>query len=89
MKAIWKFPLEITDEHTVRMPKGFEILCVQEQFNLLCLWALVDPDAGSLPVTILVRGTGHLIDGDLGRYVGTAQTSKGYLVWHVFVKEDV
>lgn len=85
--TIWKFPLEITDQQTIEMPRAARILNVQAQGNILTLWALVSPDAEKVRRQISVYGTGDEIDAfvaEFATYVGTAQTHSGALVWHVF-----
>jgi len=88
MQAIWKFPLVITDEQTVAMPRGSAIMCVQNQKQgedeTLCLWARVDINAPPEPRRILIYGTGHQHDEIEGIYIGTAQQFGGRGVWHVF-----
>ncbi len=85
MKTIWKFPLEVTDEQTVQIPNGAQLLSVQTQHATPCLWALVDPEAEPKPCIIQTYGTGHPI-GEVGTYLSTYQISGGTLVFHVFVK---
>ena len=87
MKQIWRFPLGIVDAQNVDMPEGARILTVQQQGACLCLWAIVDPDAAPRPRRILIAGTGHPCFDGL-RYISTAQTAAGRLVWHVFEPED-
>ena len=88
MKAIWKVPLEITDEQTVNLPWGAEPLTVQVQGDELCLWAKVDTTNPGLAHTVHIYGTGNPIpdeDPDYPEaYIGTVQTHGGALVWHVF-----
>ena len=84
-KSIWKFPLETEDTTTIIMPENAEILTVQVQRDIVCLWALVDPNASREPRTIQIIGTGHPIDGKVNRkYIGTYQLMEGALVFHVF-----
>lgn len=85
MKSIWKFPLETSDEQEVTMPAGSQILCVQMQGQMMCLWAKVDQYTTERERRhILIRGTGHRLDGNEGLYIGTVQMQGGALVWHVF-----
>jgi len=83
-KAIWKYPLE-PDQASIYLPVGAEILCVQVQGSEPCLWALVDPATSDKETRhIGIYGTGHRIEGDPGRYIGTFQLNGGTLVFHVF-----
>lgn len=86
MKTIWKYPLKVVDQQTIRMPERAQILSVQTQNGTPCIWALVQPDAVLLPRTINTFGTGHPIDGNPGAFVGTYQLQGGalVLVFHVF-----
>lgn len=85
--TIWKFPLRIASEQSVRMPRGARALTAQMQDNELYLWAVVDPDEPLESVEVLVCGTGHqLPDLDGWRYLATAQET--FYVWHVFVPSE-
>lgn len=89
MITIYKYPLIVTDEQEISMPLGAEILTVQTQNGIPCLWAKVDT---SRPVDvrgIQMYGTGHPMEsgageGEVGKYVGTFQLHGGSLVFHVF-----
>jgi hypothetical protein len=67
------------------MPKGAEILTVQRQGNMACIWAIVDPNADRERRVFEVFGTGQSMHDDMGverEYVNTFQ--QGPYVWHVF-----
>lgn len=86
METIYKYPIKIIDEQIVTMTEGADILCVQIQNGMPCLWALVDPDIEETE-TVVIRtiGTGHKFsDGDSCLYIGTYQLPS--LVFHVFRK---
>ena len=88
MRAIWKFPLEVTDEQRIEMPEAADILCVQVQGGVPCLWAAVIPDAAKVKRTVAVYGTGHpMKTRQADKYVGTFQLQGGALVFHVFIDE--
>lgn len=85
MRTIWKFPLEVTDEQRVEMPEAAEILCVQVQGGVPCIWARVIPDAMKKKRTIAIYGTGHPMKvRQCDTYVGTFQLQGGALVFHVY-----
>lgn len=44
MNTIWKYPLYVQDVQTVEMPDEADILTVQVQGDVPCLWAMVNPD---------------------------------------------
>ena len=86
MKTVYKYPLSITDTKVIQMPKGAEILTVQfNDWSGLCLWALVDPSQELENVKIRIAGTGHAIEEDIVKYIGTFQLQGGALVFHAFV----
>jgi hypothetical protein len=82
MKTIWKF--ELPKQGKILMPKGAEILTVQTQNEIPCIWAVVNPDADKEERTFVIYGTGfefQLIDY---KYIGTFQMHSHGLVFHVF-----
>lgn len=86
--TIHKYQLAVCDKHTVEMPLGAEILCVQVQNDIPCLWAKVDPKAHRVDREIRIYGTGHDLDWDTGDYVGTFQVRGDFLVFHVFIQPE-
>lgn len=85
IKTIFKYPIEIIGEQDVEMPVGSEIISVHEQYDKLCLWAMVRPGTPIEKKKIYVRGTGHEFEWfNTHRFIGTVVTSGGALVWHVF-----
>lgn len=85
--TIWKYEIGVTDEQTVMVPEGAEILCVQMQGTTPCLWALVNPKLKPAPRTIEIHGTGNpQAPETAAHYIGTFQQFGGRLVWHVFEK---
>lgn len=83
MNTIWKFPLVITDQNEIEMPKGAELLTVQLQHGEPQLWASVDPSAPKVRRRIMVHGTGHQVDV-FNVYLATFQIAGGDLIFHVF-----
>lgn len=89
--TIWKYHLDVLDEQLIHVPIRAEILSVACQHEgiipNLILWAKVDPDAPlMLRLRVHIRGTGHLLTGEEGRFIGTVLMANGSLVWHIFVK---
>lgn len=82
--TVWKYPLAIADSQSIIMPVGAEILDVQVQGGIPCLWAMVDPTRPTEHVLVQTVGTGHTFF-PIGEYVGTYQVHNGTLVFHVFV----
>lgn len=82
MQTIYKYAAGVSDDLTIEMPVGAEVLCVQVQ-NGPQIWARVDPSAPRELRRFHWRGTGHSADG-CGRYIGTVQAMNGALVFHLF-----
>lgn len=87
-KTIWKYSIATTDYQELTLPNGANILTVQVQGGIPCLWALVDPEEQNSRVKIRIFGTGHVIeDQDELKYIGTYQLNGGGLVFHVFTQD--
>lgn len=87
---VGKYMLQITDEQTVMMPFGAQILSVQFQKDHnhrdnLQLWALIDETSTNKQHReIRIVGTGNPIEEHPGVFIGTVQEAGGALIWHVF-----
>ena len=85
-KQIWKFA--INPKTTLEMPKGAEILTMQLQNEIPCIWALVNPENEKELRNFEIYGTGNNIHCDIGierKYIGTFQLqSRVALVYHLF-----
>lgn len=92
-KIILKFPLADRDIQQIVMPKGVQILAVQNQSGVMCIWGaaeltLVDQMILGTSVayearTFMIVGTGRpMTDYEKLTYIGTAQN--GQFVWHIF-----
>ena len=85
MKKIWKWQLEIADVVELDTPDNWQVLHVEVQHEVPCIWALIDPDAPSVKRKIRVCGTGHPIDGSAKlKPLGSFFLSGGDFVFHVF-----
>lgn len=82
--TIWKFPINVVGEQDVLLPFGADILTAQVQGTAPYLWARVSTINSPEPRRIYVRGTGHQMTGDEGRYISTFRLHGGALVFHVF-----
>ncbi len=81
MLTIWKFPFEIADSFTLQMPLYAEIVLVDVQGGVPCMWAKVDPH---LPTDIRrfhVSGTGHEVPPGAW-HLGSFQMPP--YVWHLW-----
>lgn len=84
VSVIWKFPLPKTDMGVVNMPRGAQVLTVQEQGGWGVLWAICDLDAPPVPRTVCIVGTGTADPiPPRDAYVGTFQSQ--WFVGHVFL----
>jgi len=91
MVTIYKYPLKVTDEQIIENVPGVrEILCVQVQNGIPCLWTKVDSSTYSRPLRVVTKGTGHpFTDTQQSaglKYAGTYQLNEGQLVFHVFTE---
>jgi hypothetical protein len=84
MKTIYKYPVDVNDTVSVSMPIGSEILCVQMQNDIPCIWALVDNEKDDVLREFTWYGTGHSVKENPGKYIGTIQMMNGRLVFHLF-----
>jgi len=82
LKAVWKYPLVITDRQPIALPAGAQIRTVQLQAGVVCVWAEVEPAARLQPRTIVIVGTGHTLPTTALVYLGSVQ--QGPFVWHVY-----
>ena len=81
-KVIWEFPLVIEDVQIIELPRNYEILTIQVQNGIACLWAMVSPEVPKEKIIIEIIGTGELISIAGRQYIGTVQLFE--LVFHVF-----
>ena len=86
--SILKYEIKMDDSQIVMMPKNADILCTDVQYGKMCLWALVDQKAEKESRRIIIKGTGHPIDEENIKYIGTNQMMEGHLVWHIFEKKS-
>ena len=80
MKTIYKYELRSQDA-SIKLPLGAEILTVQIQDGRPMIWALVDPESVLVDRFISIVGTGWQVE-DNTKYICTFM--EGYFVWHVF-----
>lgn len=84
MRTIYKYPLGITDEFWLSLPKDAEILHIGVQEGMPMLWAIVDPEAVWDSRRLLVVGTGHLLPDGASKLTHVSTFQEGPFVWHVF-----
>jgi hypothetical protein len=86
MKQIWKYPLKITDEQQILMPRAAKIVSAGLDLRgELCVWALVDPARPVHVRPFRIVGTGHPFEDTMWTFVGSVLAHP--FMWHVFVFE--
>lgn len=83
MKRIYKYPISVDDEISIKIPKGAVILTVQIQKGEPCIWALVDPDKEETERHFYLYGTGMTVT-HAEVYIGSFQMLNGSLIFHLF-----
>ncbi|REC56978.1 hypothetical protein DRF62_02130 [Chryseobacterium piscium] len=84
MNTIYKYELQTIEQQTISMPVGSEILKLDLQFGIPCIWVKVDTNSELGDRNFFTVGTGnYLHDGDLD-FIGTYQLLDGNFVYHVF-----
>jgi len=81
---IFKETLAVKDEQSLALYADAEILTVQVQKGVPRIWYTTNQVRGLKSVSIYTHGTGHEINPNAGRYIGTYQSHDGGLVFHVF-----
>ena len=86
MKEVWKFKLPYPCNYfELDAPKGTQWLHVSEQYDLPMIWGLVTRDAEVGKYAFRWAGTGHTIDDEILKHIGTYQSVGGNLIWHLFL----
>lgn len=84
MRTVYKYGFAIQDDVTLTLPRDAEILHVDAQGAVPCVWALVDTTADEVDRRFLLAGTGHPLPDDGLTHVGSFQMVGGALVFHLF-----
>lgn len=90
-KKIFKYKLDYIDhqEHIIiYIPMPAKILSVAEQNNVAVLYVLVGVEKKTIPIDILIIGTGLPIHDniDMYKFIGTVKLDYGKYMWHVFYR---
>jgi hypothetical protein len=83
MHRVYKYQLELQPLVTIKMPRGAELLYLNIQHEVPCIWARVKIDNPTEDRTFRICGTGHDAE-DTGPYVGSFYLQGGLFVFHVF-----
>jgi hypothetical protein len=90
MKRVFKYPLEITDEQSILIPKNHNIISVIEKDNVPVVYVIVeDNDPCQVERHFSIRGTGHSIPGNIEAltFLGSIKTHNDQFVWHIWIKD--
>lgn len=87
MRTIYKYTITSANNPSslsgIMMPVGAEILSLQVQDGLICVWALIDKEQNLQEYRVFnIFGTGFGIAVEDKLYIDTIQHS-GY-VWHIY-----
>lgn len=88
MKRVFKFEIPIDDEVVIDMPEGAEVLHFDVQGELPYIWVRVDPDLPEKEYRFRFAGTGHHLEDNVGKHLGSCMMRGGALVWHLFELTD-
>ena len=85
MKAIYKYPFNLQGIINIEMPKDAQILSIQVQHEIPCIWALVNPKAKKEIRKFVLHGTGSSIKilPEM-KHIGTFQLEGGNFIGHLF-----
>ena len=90
MRTIWKYQVPFTEQFSLDLPRGAEVLTMQLQREVPTIWVELDSDAPLISRTFALVGTGHPIpEDDVLMYVGTFQVQGGMFVYHLYEKLDL
>lgn len=82
MKTIWKF--DLVSSCAIQIPEGAEILSVDEQQDIIRMWALVDTDKPLVTRHFFIYGTGYTLPAEPLQFIGTVHLYNGTLVFHIW-----
>lgn len=84
--------VKMEDVIEVEMPVGAEIIYFDmqafEPSVRPCIWARVNSEAPKEIRKFRFAGTGHPLEENVGRHIGSCQMFEGKLVWHLFEMEE-
>lgn len=80
--VIYKYPLKIVPTQEIELPCKHELLDIQVQAGVICMWLAVQPDSPKKTFVFHLVGTGHEPPSGTVTYIKTVQLDS--LVWHIF-----
>lgn len=87
MITIHKYPIQMSEDFTVRMPAGAKVIHVGVQAEQPFMWAQVDTEQPERDQAFGVFGTGHKMNDYRvanAPHVGSFMLAGGVLVFHLF-----
>lgn len=88
MRTIHKYPMSFATQQKIEIHGFADIISLQMQNGVPCLWAMVDTKNEKIPVNFRVYGTGQEIPINLKlKPIGSVQC--GEYVWHVFIDDTI
>ena len=88
MYKIFKYPLDVTDVQTLKLPVGATILTAMNQFETICIWAKISTTSYDAKKfrdrTIYIFGTGNPVPNVEMKYINSVALEGGRLIFHVF-----
>lgn len=84
MKTIYKYQIKVQDNMVIEMPKNAEVLTLQTQNFDPFIWVLVDTANPTEQRHFRLVGTGHSMNNESVKYIGTFQMRGGAIVFHLF-----
>lgn len=84
MRKIFKQQI-LSSYDELKLPKNLKVVHFGKQNLVTCMWYEFDTEAPLVPTTIMVFGTGHVIEDDNLKHIGTIMD--GDYVWHYYMKQ--
>lgn len=82
---IFRYEIPVDDQwHQPRDMTGDPLFVAARRLDVVELWAVHSASVTPHGRRYRVFGTGHPLPAERMRYIGTAMTGGGTLVWHVF-----
>jgi hypothetical protein len=84
MEVIYKYPLKFVNYQFISLPVNHKFLKIDNQNDVVTLWALVETENVYATHSIFMYFTGEELtcNTDECKYLGTVQVAE--LVWHAF-----
>jgi hypothetical protein len=85
MNTVYKYPLELAELQSIKLPYRAEVLKVaHDAGGQLCIWAQVDTTLPTVSTLITISGTGSPVPA---KHEFLDTVFDGQFVWHVWMEE--